>query len=259
MVEEVITISLGEEGYWHTGASKNRAGRGRCHIFNVCFNSVLQRKSWPMSRVLSATDTAIWPQGGRRKGIRAWVEETRLPLSRASHMWNSAGTSWHCSLSYCQGFHWTAINSTLHLCTSKWLTKGVTLINPLKSPKPQGCIGAAYLQIGKLKQKRGCETPKKRVRGRIRTGRQLSYCQTVQISQFKKQILWPWHLPHPIFANRFYWEKLPKCPVLDTCAKMWCKERLPFTLKPLALFFVTPEWEDARPLASSYLRLIPPI
>lgn len=38
---------------------------------------------------------------------------------------------------------------------------GVTLIHPQKSPKPQGCIGAAYLQIGKLKQKRGCETPKK--------------------------------------------------------------------------------------------------
>lgn len=38
---------------------------------------------------------------------------------------------------------------------------GVTLIHPQKSPKPQGRIGAAYLQIGKLKQKRGCETPKK--------------------------------------------------------------------------------------------------
>lgn len=38
---------------------------------------------------------------------------------------------------------------------------GVSLINPQKSPKPQGCIGAAYVWIGKLKQKRGCKTLKK--------------------------------------------------------------------------------------------------
>lgn len=47
-------------------------------------------------------------------------------------------------------------------CSSDSQTR-VSFINEInqKSPKPQGCIGASCVQIGKLKQKRGCKTPKK--------------------------------------------------------------------------------------------------
>lgn len=71
---------------------------------NACFNNVLQGISWLMSRVLNATDMAVWSQGGRRKGNSCLGGGDEIASSKASRMWNSAGTSWHCSLPYCQGF-----------------------------------------------------------------------------------------------------------------------------------------------------------
>lgn len=57
-------------------------------------------------------------------------------------------------------FHCTGINSTLHLSTFKWLTKRNWLsLRSLLSHKAAP-VHLHYVQIGKLKQKRGCETSK---------------------------------------------------------------------------------------------------
>lgn len=240
MVEVVITISLGEEGFWHIGASKNRAGREEitflmCVLIMPCkVNPGSWKGSWAQQ---------IWPYDHRvagERGIRAWVEKLQLPLSRASHTWNSAGTSLQPII--LPGL-FTEHGSTAHFISAHSSDSQTGLINPQKSPEPQACIGAAYIQIGKLKLKRGCKTPKK---GSVAESELEGSClitKLLKCHNSKKQMSRHWHLPHPIFAKGFYWEKLPECSVLATRAKSGAKKDWLFLSSRLLICFLLPQNE----------------
>lgn len=117
----------------------------------------------------------------------------------------------------------------------------------------------SYVQTGKLKQKRRCETPRNESESELEASCLIAKLYKHRNSKDEYHHTSNSPLPHPISAKGLYWEKLPKYPVLATGATMCHKGRLPTTLKSFGAFFVTLEWEDSRPLHPHILVNPPPI
>lgn len=139
-------------------ASANRMGKGRHHIFNLCFYEVLWRGSWPISRLLSTMGMAIRTQHGMRQGNACLGGEATSFSKSQPHLKQCRNTVTRQTIIPPWLFHWTGINSTLHISTFKWLSNKNWLSLRSCLTHKATPMHLPYAQIGKLKQKRGCET-----------------------------------------------------------------------------------------------------
>ena len=147
-------------------------------------------------------------------------------------------------------FHWTGINSTLHLSTFKWLTNRNWLSLRSLLTHKAAPIHLPYVQTAKLKQKRGCET----LKNESVAESELEASSSNIIIQKTDTTTLTTHLFHtPSLQKACTGKSYRNTPYRPHTQQRVAKEDYLLLSSHLVIFFLTLEWEDSRPLTFSYL------